>query len=115
MKILIVEDNAKMRDMIRTVMSKSKNVFLECSDGGEAVKAYEEFHPDYVFMDVEMKPIDGITATKQIKHSHPDAKIIIVTNYGDTRTRNAARVAGADGFVMKENLLDVRKLVEEMK
>jgi two-component system response regulator DegU len=114
MKLLIVEDNMKMRDMIKTVMSRSINEFRECSDGEEAIKAYEEFHPDCVLMDVEMKPVDGITATRLIKALHPEAKIIIVTNYGDKRTRAAAAQAGADGFVEKENLVRLRAVVDEV-
>ena len=102
-----------MRDMIKTVMSKFPHEFIECSDGEEAVRAFRQFRPDYTFMDVEMKPMDGLTATKKIKSIDPGARIIIVTNYGDKRTREAARLAGAEGFVLKENLLEVQKLITE--
>ena len=112
MRLLIVEDNAGMRAMIRRVMDNPKAEFFECSDGLEAVQAFERIQPDFVLMDIEMKPVDGITATRQIKKTHPEARIIIVTNYGDARTREAARMAGAHGFVTKDNLLEVRALVQ---
>ena len=75
---------------------------------------YDSVHTDCVLMDVEMKPIDGITATRLIKASHPEAKVIIITNYGDKRTRAAATQAGAVAFLEKENLVSLRKLVNEV-
>jgi CheY-like chemotaxis protein len=114
MRILIAEDNEQMRDMIKTIMTDPTHTFFECADGESAVVMYDRLRPDCVLMDVEMKPIDGLTATKRIKHSHPEAKIIIVTNYGDKRTRAAAAQAGADGFVEKENLVSLRMLVDEV-
>jgi Response regulator containing a CheY-like receiver domain and an HTH DNA-binding domain len=114
MRLLIAEDNEQMRNMIKTIMTHPTNFLFECADGESAVVMYDRVRPDCVLMDV-MKPIDGITATRMIKALHPEAKIIIVTNYGDKRTRAAAAQAGADGFVEKENLVLLRTLVDEVK
>ena len=65
-------------------------------------------------MDVEMSPVDGITATRVIKKSHPEAKIVIVTQHTDRLTRTAAAEAGADGFVAKDNLLEAKAFVERL-
>ncbi len=53
--------------------------------------------------------LDGITATGHIKAAFPDARIVIVTDYGDEPLRAAAEDAGACGYVLKEQLLDVRR------
>lgn len=77
---------------------------IECSDGSEAVIAYSDFNPDWVVMDIKMKTMDGIEATKKIIASHPEARVIIVSQFNDTSTIDTAINAGAVEFVNKENL-----------
>ena len=60
-----------------------------------------------------MKEVDGLTATRQIKAAWPDARIMIVTNYDDPQLRQSALLAGACEYVTKENLLAVRRVLEE--
>ena len=54
-----------------------------------------------------MKTADGIAIAGQLYAAFPEAKIVIVTNYDDADLRQAAREAGACGYVLKENLLAV--------
>src|SRR2546430_9081761 len=77
-------------------------------DGQTAFDAYAAFLPDWVFMDIEMKHTNGITATERIKAAYPQANIVIVTNYDDDCLRERATAAGARGYVLKENLLTLR-------
>ena len=114
MKVLIAEDNQNMRQMIRDIIAEPSIELFECSSGIEAIESYEREHPDCVLMDVEMSPVDGITATRVIKKSHPEAKIVIVTQHTDRLTRTAAAEAGADGFVAKDNLLEAKAFVERL-
>jgi len=65
-------------------------------------------------MDIQMKNTDGLTATRQIIAAFANAKIVIVTNYDDTTFRESARQAGASGYVLKENLLDVRRTLADV-
>lgn len=111
MKILIVEDNRNMREMIKEILFEPSLEFFECDNGAEAVALFEREHPDCVFMDVEMSPVDGIAATRMIKKTHPEARIIIVTQHTDRLTRIAATDAGADGFVPKDNLLEAKNII----
>lgn len=101
-----------MRRTIRRVVSEFAREINECEDGAEALSTYEKHQPDWVLMDVEMREKDGLTATREICASFEDAKIVVVTNYGDAATREAARKAGACGFVLKENLLELRGIIE---
>jgi DNA-binding NarL/FixJ family response regulator len=62
-------------------------------------------------MDIEMKGMDGITATREITRAFPGARVIIVTQHNDEMLRAAASAAGACGYVPKENLLAIRELI----
>jgi DNA-binding NarL/FixJ family response regulator len=64
-------------------------------------------------MDIKMKVMDGIEATEKIISSHPDAKVIIVSQYNDESTIDAAKNAGAIEFVSKENLLKVIEIINK--
>ena len=111
MKLLIVDDNADTRKLIRTVVRKCSDDIIEGRNGMEAVTSYIRHKPDWVLMDIEMLGIDGLTATKTIMHDHPEAKIIMVTMHDDPRWRQAAQEAGAVGYVLKENLTQLPSLL----
>ena len=104
MKLLIVEDNHQMRRLIKRIVSNLADCIIECSDGSEALAAYRAHHPDYVLMDIRMKKVDGLTATRQIKAVFPDARIVLVTDYDDDALRADALSAGASRYVVKERL-----------
>lgn len=105
--VLIVDDSQPMRELIRMTLAGVAEIVGECSDGSEALLAYERLRPDWVLMDIDMKDVDGITATRQIMATHPLAKIMIVSDHDDADLRRAAREAGASQYVGKENLLDM--------
>ena len=114
MKILIVEDNPQMRQMIRDVVTDLAEEVAECADGAEAVVSYtaRQFSgEDRVLMDLQMPVVGGLEATRRIRAAFPDAQIIIVTQYDDQHWRKAAREAGACGYVLKENLLELRRML----
>src|SRR4051794_26863969 len=111
MNILIVEDNEQMRQMVKSLLVDLADLFFECGDGAAALSAYAEHRPDWVLMDIELPLVDGISATRQIKSAFPEARVMIVTNYNDTSLQEAARQAGACEYIVKENLLDLRRVL----
>ena len=111
MSVLIVEDSEPMRQMIRALIADVATVVGERSEGREALAAYRAQRPDWVLMDIAMPGVDGITATREITSAFPEAKILIVTDYDDAELREAAREAGACGYVLKENLLAIRQVI----
>jgi two-component system NarL family response regulator len=111
MNILIIDDNAGMRRLIRALVGDLAEAVYECEDGAEALNAYLQHRPDWVLMDIKMADVDGIAASSQIKAADPAAKIVIVTDYDDERLRAAARNAGAHEYVIKERLLDLRPIL----
>jgi len=110
MKLLIVEDNAGMRRLIRSMVQDLVDDIVECEDGKDAVQAYAEFLPDWVLMDIRMPHVDGLTASLSIRTLFPEAKICMVTDYNDQKTRAAATEAGASAYVTKEELYKLRTL-----
>ena len=112
LRFLIVEDHPEMRRVIRRLISGIATEIVECDDGGEALEAYANSRPDWVLMDIEMKVMDGITATEQIRAVFPEAKVIIVTNHDNQALRHAAREAGARGYILKDNLFEMRSLLQ---
>ena len=111
MTLLIVEDNPLMRRLIASLLRDLAPIIYECSDGAEALAAYREHRPDWVLMDIEMERVDGLEATREIIAAFPEARILIVTNYDDEELREAAREAGACDYVLKDQLLDVRRML----
>ena len=107
MKLLLVDDNNRIRNVMKNIYSPHFEEVIECSDGAEAVLAFNDSHPDWVVMDIKMNEMDGIEATEKIISANPEAKVIIVSQYNDETTINAVKKAGAVEFVSKENLYKV--------
>jgi len=111
--ILIVDDSQPMRELIKMTLAGVAEIVGECADGADALAAYERLRPDWILMDIEMKNVDGITATRQITTAYPEARIMIVTDYNDDSLQRAAFEAGASQYVVKENLLDILEILSE--
>ncbi len=110
MRIMIVEDSRVMRMMIQNVIGKD-NEYFEYEDGEDAVSSYSSIHPDYVLMDISMKRMDGITATKKIKDMDGNAHVVIVTDFDNKQFRDNATDAGAIAYITKENLFDIQRVL----
>lgn len=113
MKLLLVDDNDRIRKMMRSIYSPHFDEVIECDDGEAAVIAFDGNNPDWVVMDIRMKEMDGIEATEKIITAHPDARIIIVSQFNDETTIDAVKNAGAVEFVSKENLYKVIEVINK--
>ncbi len=114
MTVLVVDDNPGVRRLLRRVVLGSASVVWECSDGAEALAAYADLRPDIVLMDMRMSNMDGLAATRQIREFHPEARVVMVTDYDDEDLRNAASEAGACGYVLKQNLTELPGLIQSI-
>jgi len=112
MMILIAEDNPLMRKMIRSLVEDLASEIIECADGAAALRLYEEHLPAWVLMDVAMRPVDGLSATRAIRARFQSARVVIVTDYDDAETRRCAFEAGASEFFGKDYLLPLRSLIK---
>ena len=101
-RILIVDDAAFMRMMIKDILTKNGfEVVGEAADGVQAVEKYAELKPDLVTMDITMPEMDGITALKEIKVKNPSAIIIMCSAMGQQAMVIDAIQAGAKDFIVK--------------
>jgi len=104
MKVLIVDDNSEVRQMIRRFIRDIAAEIEECADADDVLTIYKLFLPDWVLLDIEMKKSSGLGVAKQLMQSFPNASIIFLTSFDDDNLRNIAREIGSKGFVLKENL-----------
>jgi CheY-like chemotaxis protein len=111
MKILIVDDNADTRRLIRALVDGNSRQIIEAKDGREAVVSFRLHRPDWVFMDIEMKGMDGLAALRMIRNDEPGARIVIVTMHDNQRLRAEAHEAGAVGYVLKDNLTELSSIL----
>ena len=101
-KILIVDDAAFMRMMIKDILTKNGyEVVGEAANGIQAVELYKAHNPDLVTMDITMPEMDGIEAVKQIKAVNPGAKVIMCSAMGQQSMVMDAIKAGASDFIVK--------------
>ena len=112
MKILLVDDSAQIRRVLKELLADAATEFMECADGDEAPATYARYQPDFVLMDISMPRVNGITATRQILQTDPTARILILTNLAHDEFRQAAFDAGACGYVLKDDLLNLRQWLE---
>ena len=99
---MVVDDSGYMRAVIKKYLEpKGFLIVGEAQDGYEAVEQYEQVKPDIITMDISMKKMGGIEATKKIKEIDPKARIIMVSALGEARFIKEAIKAGAADFIIK--------------
>ena len=109
--ILIADDNADVRRIIRNLIEEIDPEVIECPEGADAVETYDRHRPDWVLMDINMRPMDGLTAMSAIRQLDPEARVVIVSQHQDARTRESAMAMGAHAFVGKEVLMKLREVL----
>jgi CheY-like chemotaxis protein len=108
---LIADDDARMRKVIRSVVQDLAREICEAGDGREAVEAFRRHKPSWVTLDLAMRPVDGWTALREIRANDPLARVIIVTAHDTTAFREAARLAGACAYILKDDLSKIRDAI----
>lgn len=110
-KILLVEDSDKILELMAMMLSNGRQI-LKARNGAEAVYEYRTHKPDLVFMDIVMPVLDGIEATREIVKFNPEAKIIGVTAYYTSKSKEMLD-AGAREVIRKP--FTVKQLIEIVK
>ncbi len=100
--ILIVDDAAFMRMMVKDILVKNGfQVLGEAENGAKAIEKYKELSPDLVIMDITMPEVDGIQAVKEIKKINPNAKIVMCSAMGQQAMVIESIQSGAKDFIVK--------------
>ena len=100
-KILVVDDAAFMRNMLKRILEDEGYEVQEAPDGDVAIKKYKDSKYDLVTMDIVMPKMDGVTAVKEIMKIDPEAKIIMITALAHKTLVLRALRAGARDFIVK--------------
>jgi len=102
-RLMIVDDHAETRRLICDLLGSLAAAVCECTSGEEAVQRCEEFKPDFVTMDLKLRALNGLEATREIL-ARLTTEIVIVTDSDTVELRRAALRAGAAGCFSKNNL-----------
>lgn len=114
-RVLIVDDQALFREALHTLLSVNKEIEVvgEAPNGEEAIRLVEKHNPAVVLMDIQMPVLDGVAATRRLKSSHPEARVIVLTTFDDDEKVFEGLRAGAVGYLLKD--APSEKLVEAIK
>ena len=116
-RTLIVEDNATFRQSFKETLHGefSSMEILEASNGEEALRQAEAFHPELIFMDIKLPDENGLSLTKKIKTKYPGTTVIILTSYDLPEYREAAHQSKADSFITKDTpTRDIFKVIRSV-
>lgn len=111
MRVLIVDDSGQVRRTIRSLLRDLVEEAFEARDGAEALDACRACRPDWVLMDVRMAGLDGVRATRELKAAFPETNVLLMTGFDGPGLREAAEAAGARAFVLKDDLLALRRIL----
>jgi len=102
-RVLIVDDHALFREGIRMILEAQPDIEVvgEAGDGGEALALVEQTRPDIVILDIAMPGLDGLEATKRIKATHPEVRILVLTMHDHKEYVLPMLRLGASGYVVK--------------
>lgn len=113
--LIIADDHALVREGLIRLLASFDNLVVsaEAGDGYEAVAKALDMRPDIVLMDLGMPELNGIEATKRIKQTAPQIKILVLTAHEDKHFIDLALKAGADGYLLKNS--DKKRLSEALR
>ena len=102
-RVLLAEDHQVVREGLRALLGSEPQfeVVGEAADGAEALSLAEKLAPDVVVMDIGLAGLSGVEATRRLRKSHPEIKVVVLSMHDDAPTVDAALHAGARGYVLK--------------
>ena len=103
-RVVIVDDQAVVRAGVARILGPDDGfeVVAECGDGDEVVDAVARHRPDIVLMDVRMRRVDGVEATRRLKAASDAPPVLVLTTFDDDDALWGALDAGAAGFILKD-------------
>jgi DNA-binding NarL/FixJ family response regulator len=103
-RVLLVDDQQLVREGLRRILHPADGfeIVAECDDGDAVVATVERDEPDVVVMDVRMKRVDGVEATRRLRARGPTPPVLVLTTFDDDDVLSGALRAGASGFQLKD-------------
>ena len=103
-RVLIADDHTLMREGIKALLENQADITVvgEADDGREAVRQAHQLRPNVVLMDIAMPILNGLEATRQIKHEHPEINVLVLTMYDHEEYFRQMLRVGASGYILKK-------------
>jgi len=111
LKLMIVDDNERFRNLVRQILATPEDHVLEIADGSKVCENYAAFQPDWVLMDVNMKPVDGLEAAQHLLSEFSDAKVIFLSNFTNKKLVAKGLGLGAKAYVSKEDVFAIKDII----
>ena len=105
-EILLVDDHPLVRQGIRTIIARKPDLAVvgELQDGLELLDCLANMLPQLIILDISLPHLGGIEATRLIKSSHPEIKVLLLTLNNRREYVDQARLAGAEGYLLKDEV-----------
>lgn len=112
--LVIVDDDFLVATSLETILNANESiqVLKTGSDGSDAIKLYDELKPDVLLIDIQMKHVSGLEASKEILAKYPDAKILLLTTFSDDEYIVKALQIGAKGYLLKQDYESIVPAIE---
>lgn len=113
--VILVDDHVIMRDGLKGLLDKEGDILVagEANNGRDAVKIALDINPDIVIMDIAMQDMNGIEATRQIKHANPHINVLALSMHSERQIVVGIFRAGASGYLLKDSTSN--ELVEAIR
>lgn len=107
-RVLLVDDHQIVRDGLRSLLSRELDIEIvgEAENGREALELVRQHGPDVVVMDIGMKELNGIEATKRLTAEYPDVRTIALSMHSDGRYVSEMLGSGAGGYLLKDSAIE---------
>ena len=113
-RVLLADDDQEFLASVRELIDRQPELGVVglAANGLEAIEQADELEPDAVVIDLHMPLLDGVTAVARLRHDHPSLCVIALTGDDEPKLLEAVKEAGADGVLLKSELVDT--LVERL-
>lgn len=112
-KILIVEDDENIRELLRLYLEHEEYEIVEAANGADGLSKWKAENPDMMLLDVMMPIMDGWAVCKEIRDSGSDMPIIMITAKGETKDKVSGLELGADDYIVKP--LEMREVIARVR
>jgi DNA-binding NarL/FixJ family response regulator len=104
-RVVVVDDHPLVRDALTDVLEAAGGISVvgQCTDGSEVAAAVARVRPDVLIMDLHMPKVDGLTAARGVRATHPEVRILFLTGGFSPASANDAQALGASGYLLKDD------------
>lgn len=112
MKVLVVDDEREITDFLCKFLSRFKISSNKANNGIEALKIFDEFKPEWMFLDIKMPDMDGFELLERLKEKNISPKVVMITGRDDKDSQENAKKLGALDYIVKP--LDLEELHQKI-